>query len=333
MQYLAETGEPSARARTAVVGAEHVAQRSLPLASPHQAVHLVRTQVVFDEPEPEIARVRIARAGKARCRTAQHHLARAVEAGHVRGDHVLEPWNHFHPASMRLRDDVGEHVVAAVIGRVLRRNARVAVELRMRRGVIAAAERRRVVLLPPVIRQRLVRQLASRNAAPVGERGNEQGVDRRHLLQRVEHLVGPFVDERHRADLDPDHRRVGPLPLARAGWRQAREQRSASQHRGAFKELTAIHVLPPYQLPVTSYQLPAASCQFFRVFRVIRGFLRSVFSVKSVASPFPESRLHSMTTEGLPEHVHPRRDAQARCRGRRHAAVDALRRAVGGADR
>ena len=61
---LAEAGDAAAGAGAAVIGDEHVAERSLPLAAPHQAVDVVGPQVVLDEPEPEVPRVGIARAGE-----------------------------------------------------------------------------------------------------------------------------------------------------------------------------------------------------------------------------------------------------------------------------
>src|SRR5207244_1888520 len=61
-----EAGQPAAGARAAVVRDEDVAERALALAAPHQAVDVVRSQVVLDQAEPELTRVRIARADERR---------------------------------------------------------------------------------------------------------------------------------------------------------------------------------------------------------------------------------------------------------------------------
>ena len=54
-------------------------------------------------------------------------------------------------------------------------------------------------------------RLTARDAASVRERREEQRVDRRHLAEAVEHFLGAFVDERHRAHLNAEHRRFGLL--------------------------------------------------------------------------------------------------------------------------
>src|SRR5207253_9398589 len=80
---LAETGDAAAGAHAAVVRDERVAERALSLASPHQSVDVIRTQVVLHHPEPEVARVRVARAGERRRAAGERDLARFVEAGNV----------------------------------------------------------------------------------------------------------------------------------------------------------------------------------------------------------------------------------------------------------
>src|SRR5204862_6140987 len=100
-----------------------------------------------------------------------------------------------------------------MVRRLLGSDRGAAVELRMRRREVAAAEGV-VVLLPAVVRQRLAPQLAAGDAAAIGERGYEQGVDRRQLLEPVEHSVRAFVHERHGPYLDADHRPIGRGPAA-----------------------------------------------------------------------------------------------------------------------
>jgi len=71
-------------------------------------------------------------------------------------------------------------------------------------GVAAALERVRVVLLLPVVRQRLPRNLPPRNPAAIGERRHEERVHRR-LLENVEHRDNALVDKRNGPHLDADH--------------------------------------------------------------------------------------------------------------------------------
>ena len=55
-----------------------------------------------------------------------------------------------------------------------------------------------------VVRERLARDLAAGQAPPVGERRQVDRVDPTSLLEDVEHLLHPFVDERDGAHLDAD---------------------------------------------------------------------------------------------------------------------------------
>ena len=121
-------------------------------------------------------------------------LRRLVEPGHVAAEHVFEPADHFHPAAVCRRQDVGDHVVIRMIGRLLGSDARVAIILPMRRRKVAAAELV-VVFLLAVIRERLAAELAAADAATIGERGEKQRVDRGHVLESIQHLVGAFVHE------------------------------------------------------------------------------------------------------------------------------------------
>ena len=204
---LAKARDAAARALAAVIRDDRVAERPLSLAAPHQAVDVVRPQIVLDHAEPEGARARIARAGERRRPSGERDLARLIEAGHVGADHVLEPADDLHAALACGGQHVGEHVVVAVVRRFLRRDGRFAVVLRMRRRELAAVEVV-VVLLLAVVGQRAAARLPSADAAAVGERREEDRVDRRETLEVVEHALGAFVDERHRAGLDADHRRL-----------------------------------------------------------------------------------------------------------------------------
>src|SRR5262245_50713750 len=75
----------------------------------------------------------------------------------------------------------------------------------MRRGVVAAVKSFLVGLLFAVIGKRLAGNLPSAESASVGERGEENRVERAALLKNVEHLIDTFIDERNSADLDADH--------------------------------------------------------------------------------------------------------------------------------
>ena len=223
---LAEARHATAGAGAAMVRPQHTPERPLALAAPHQPVDVVRSEVVPDESQPEVAGIRIARAGKRRTRARQHDLARLFESRHVAGNHVLEPGDDFHAALMRPRQHVGQHVVARMIWRPFGCDARVAVVLRVGRRVVAAAKGCRVVFLLAVIGQWLIRKLPAGNAATVCKAGHEERVDRRHLAQAVEHAIGPFVHERHGADLDPHHGRFWSGLAARDSFKHC----AAGQH-------------------------------------------------------------------------------------------------------
>src|SRR4029079_13408040 len=100
---LTEAGDTAARTEPSVIGADGVAERTLAFASPHQAVDVIRAQIILDHAEPEVARVRVARTGEWRGQSAQRCFARGVEAGNARADDVLEPADDFHTALARRR--------------------------------------------------------------------------------------------------------------------------------------------------------------------------------------------------------------------------------------
>jgi hypothetical protein len=88
--------------------------------------------------------------------------------GDVLPENVLEPANHFHAALVRAGQHVGDDVVARMIGRLLRRDAGVAVVLRVRRRKVAAVVVV-VVLLLAVIGQGAATRLPAADAATIGE--------------------------------------------------------------------------------------------------------------------------------------------------------------------
>src|SRR5207244_9594872 len=92
-----------ARARAgAVARSQRVVERPLALASPHETVEArIEAQVVLDQGEPELARVRVAQAG-AEARLAVHvDLEGLVQTGHVGAEAVLEPGDDLHPPADR----------------------------------------------------------------------------------------------------------------------------------------------------------------------------------------------------------------------------------------
>src|SRR5947209_10966698 len=60
-------------------------------------------QIVLDHSEPEVARVRIARAGERRRPAGERHLARLIESGHAGADDVLEPRSEEHTSELQSR--------------------------------------------------------------------------------------------------------------------------------------------------------------------------------------------------------------------------------------
>jgi len=78
----------------------------------------------------------------------------------------------------------------------------VLIELRMRRGVVAAVERLLIGLLLSVIGKRLTGHLASPQPASIGEGRQKNRVHRAAFLEQVEHLLGALVHEGNRAHLD-----------------------------------------------------------------------------------------------------------------------------------
>ena len=115
-----------------------------------------------------------------------------------------------------------------------------AVVLRMRRREVAAVIVV-VVFLLAVIGQRRAARLAPADAAAVGEGRQEQRIDAAELRERVEHLVGAFVEEGDRADLDADgfvrhlcHERRRPSEDAETG----------RCRRRAFEKFPSVHCVP-----------------------------------------------------------------------------------------
>ena len=114
---------------------------------------------------------------------------------------------------------------------------RASVVLRMRRREVAAVIVV-VVLLLAVIGQRAAARLPPADAAAVGEGREEQRIDGADLRERVEHLVGAFVEERDRADLDADGLR---RHLRREWLRPSKGGETRRCRRRAAQKLSPIH--------------------------------------------------------------------------------------------
>ena len=202
---LAEAGDFAGIDRRRVVrGAQAVAQRALPLRSPHDSVDVVGAGVVLDQAGQEIPVVRIVDAQRLGIAPVQIALLHFLDVGQVGAKHVLQPADDFHAALLRRRQHFGQNVQVAVVGRARVFEDGVLVVLRMRRGEVAAVKIE-IVLLLAVIGQRLAGNLSSGNAAAVGEYREKQRVHAAAFLKDVENFLGAFIDKRNCADLDADH--------------------------------------------------------------------------------------------------------------------------------
>src|SRR5207248_10538311 len=103
------------------------------------------------------------------------------------------------------------------------------VKLSMGEGVISSVKIQ-IVFLLSVIGQRLIGNLTSSDAASVSKGGQENSVGGGALLEDFEHLFGPFVNERNRANLNTDHL-LGRCAARRR--RPALSERSAGQNASA----------------------------------------------------------------------------------------------------
>ena len=103
-----------------------------------------------------------------------------VKTRYVAPKDVLEPTDHFHVATARGRQHVGNHVVAGMVGRFFRGDFRVAIVLRMWSGKVSAAKVV-VVFLFAVVGQGTAADLTTGDSASVCERGQEDCVDVRQF--------------------------------------------------------------------------------------------------------------------------------------------------------
>ena len=210
---FAEAGHVSRIDRRHVMRrAQAVAKRALPLRSPHNSVDVIRTRIVLNQPGQKISVVRIVHAQRLRIPSIQIPLLQFLDVRQVGAKYVLQPADHLHPALLRRRQHFGQNVQVAMVGRAGVFENRILVVLRMRRGEVPAVKVE-IVFLLAMIRQRLARNLPSRNSSSVGEHCKEQGIHASTLLKLIQHLLGAFIHERNCSHLDANgFRRDSSLP-------------------------------------------------------------------------------------------------------------------------
>src|SRR5262249_19241492 len=102
---LAELAEardaPRIAGGAAVPRAQSVSQRALALRAPHDAVDIVRARVVLDQPQQEIAVIRIVKAQIGDVSAVEVALLKLLNIGNVAPENVLQPANGFHTALLR----------------------------------------------------------------------------------------------------------------------------------------------------------------------------------------------------------------------------------------
>jgi hypothetical protein len=197
-------------AALAVACAQRRAQRAVALGAPHDAVDVVGARVILHQFQQEVAVVAVVHAHAGRGAAVEIHLLELLDAGEIVAPDVLGPEDGAHAALAGLGQDLGDDVEVAVVG------------------------------------QRLAGHLASGDAAPVSERGQKESIDRRPLLENVEHLVGAFIDERDGSDLDADRlgRHRGTAGSQARGCRAGHQKVSSVLH-GLSKSLESVGISVP----------------------------------------------------------------------------------------
>ena len=125
----------------------------------------------------------MAKAERARSAALQVHLGDLPHAGDVRPEHVFHRAKQLHAALPGSGQNAGHDVQVSVIGSAGLLQHRVAVELGMRYGVVAAVEGLLVGFLRAMVRKDLTRNLAPCQTSPVGERGQVHRVNGPPFLQ------------------------------------------------------------------------------------------------------------------------------------------------------
>src|SRR5215510_487348 len=239
---LAKTSDGAA-VSSPLLSAERVIEWPLPFTAPHQPVHLVGSQIIFHQAKPEVPSVRVPEACNCSRSSVEIDLDSSIEARHVMPKHVFEPADHPHTTTASSRRHISKKVVLRMVRRLLARDGRIAIVLWMRSGEVSSAEIV-IVLLLTVVREWIASRLASTDSASISESGEEERINRGHFLQSVEYLVRAFIDERHRSNLNANHRHLRDRDLS--------ERSFSDEHRRRFQEHPTIHWITPSYYLVTA---------------------------------------------------------------------------------
>ena len=140
---------------------------------------------------------------RARIPAVEVLLLNLVYVGHARIPHILAPGEYLYAPLLSYGYHHFEDVEVAVIGRLGVPDDCVLIELRMRRGIVAAMESL-VVSLHAVIWKGVAFELPARDAVSICEGGQKERVDIRFLLQDIEYFFGALVQKGNRPDLNAD---------------------------------------------------------------------------------------------------------------------------------
>src|SRR5262249_42547683 len=138
---LAEASERGAGVRAAVARAGGVIERPLPLRAPHNAIHFMRLDVIFDQRCKEVTNIRVIETCLAGAPPVDVHLSDLLKAGdQARIVDVLEPAITPYAARFGLGYDRREQIEIAQVGRAQVFEDCLAVVLWMKSRVAPAVE-------------------------------------------------------------------------------------------------------------------------------------------------------------------------------------------------
>ena len=175
--------------------AQRVQQRAVALIKEQDPIDFMRRAEIGGEPGPKSAHVRMEQAERPGLSSLQVHFRHLFDSGHVCPEDIFDRTKQFQAAPFRGRQDRRHDVHIAMVRRARLLEHCVPVELRVRRGVIAAVKGFRVRLRLAVIGKRMARNLPSAQAAAVREGRQKNRVHRPALLEDVEHLFCSLVNK------------------------------------------------------------------------------------------------------------------------------------------
>jgi len=162
-----------------------------------------------------------------------------LDSGNILTKNILVPAIDFYSAPVSFWQHLRKNIHFTMIGCAGLFQNGILIELRMGRGGIPAMEIQ-IILLFPMIRQRLIRDLTAGNAPSVSKCGEEDRIHRTSFLDDIQDLVGAFVHKRNRADLNTDHLlRSG--CFAGPGRHRAQERDTGRGGRAGSNEVAAGH--------------------------------------------------------------------------------------------